>query len=91
MWAGWLGPTSGRALKVFRQALDASDRVYCFRSGSVRSHEMVADFSDKKSVCVPLKVGAYTAAALLQAGAICPNVLLKVRELEIKIAGFHKT
>jgi len=48
--------------------------------------EMVADFSDKEIIInnVPLVEGAYTAAALLQAGADLPNVLLQVRELEIK-------
>ena len=58
-----------------------------FDLGSARMNlEMVADFSDKEIIInnVPLVEGAYTAAALLQAGADLPNVLLQVRELEIK-------
>ena len=71
-------------------ALDANDKdtiLAFFDLGAARMNlEMVADFSDKEIIInnVPLVEGAYTAAALLQAGADLPNVLLQVRELEIK-------
>ena len=47
--------------------------------------EMVADFSDKSIVInrVPIVEGAYTAAALLQAGAELSVIQTQLAELEI--------
>ena len=80
----------GTSFEGIQAALDANDKdtvLAFFDLGSARMNlEMVADFSDKEIIInnVPLVEGAYTAAALLQAGADLPNVLLQVRELEIK-------
>ena len=47
--------------------------------------EMVADFSDKSIIInsVPIVEGAYTVAALLQAGAELPVIQIQLAELEI--------
>ena len=47
--------------------------------------EMVADFSDKSIIInsVPIIEGAYTAAALLQAGAELSVIQTQLAELEI--------
>ena len=80
----------GTSFEGIQAALDANDKdtiLAFFDLGSARMNlEMVADFSDKEIIInnVPLVEGAYTAAALLQAGADLPNVLLQVRELEIR-------
>lgn len=58
-----------------------------FDLGSARMNmEMVADFSDKEILIqtVPVVEGAYTAAALLQAGAGLEVILEQLKELEIK-------
>ena len=76
----------GTSFEGIQAALDANDKdtiLAFFDLGSARMNlEMVADFSDKEIIInnVPLVEGAYTAAALLQAGADLPNVLLQVRE-----------
>lgn len=57
-----------------------------FDLGSARMNmEMVADFSDKKILIqtVPIVEGAYTAAALLQAGADLDTILDQLQELKI--------
>lgn len=57
-----------------------------FDLGSARMNmEMVADFSEKELLIqnVPVVEGAYTAAALLQAGADLDSVLAQLSELEI--------
>ena len=48
--------------------------------------ELVADFSDKDIIInnVPIVEGAYTAAALLQAGADLATIQEQLKELEIK-------
>ncbi|KXT77512.1 Phosphoenolpyruvate-dihydroxyacetone phosphotransferase, subunit DhaM / DHA-specific IIA component [Streptococcus sp. DD11] len=80
----------GTSFDGITAALAANDkeRILAFYDlGSARMNlEMAADFSDKEILIqtVPLVEGAYTAAALLQAGADLPAVLLQVRELEIK-------
>ncbi|MBP2620980.1 dihydroxyacetone kinase phosphoryl donor subunit DhaM [Streptococcus panodentis] len=80
----------GTSFDRITAALAANDkeRILAFYDlGSARMNlEMAADFSDKEILIqtVPLVEGAYTAAALLQAGADLPAVLLQVRELEIK-------
>ena len=58
-----------------------------FDLGSAKMNlEMVADFTEKdiQIQSVPLIEGAYTAAALLQAGAEVEEVLVQLQELEIK-------
>ncbi|MFC3927430.1 dihydroxyacetone kinase phosphoryl donor subunit DhaM [Streptococcus caprae] len=58
-----------------------------FDLGSARMNmEMVADFSDKTILIqqVPIVEGAYTAAALLQAGADLDAVLAQLDELTIQ-------
>lgn len=57
-----------------------------FDLGSARMNmEMVADFSDKdiRIQQVPIVEGAYTAAALLQAGADLDTILAQLSELTI--------
>lgn len=57
-----------------------------FDLGSARMNmEMVADFSDKEILIqtVPIVEGAYTAAALLQAGADLDTILEQLAELAI--------
>ena len=71
----------GTSFEGIQAALDANDKdtiLAFFDLGSARMNlEIIINN-------VPLVEGAYTAAALLQAGADLPNVLLQVRELEIK-------
>lgn len=58
-----------------------------FDLGSARMNlEMVADFSDKEIHIqqVPIVEGAYTAAALLQAGADKETILQQLSELHIR-------
>lgn len=64
----------------------AEDLLAFFDLGSARMNlEMVADFSEKNVAIqnVPILEGAYTAAALLQAGASKEVILSQIAELEI--------
>lgn len=69
-------------------AANPADRLLAFYDlGSARMNiELVADFSDKAILIqnVPVVEGAYTAAALLQAGADEAAVLAQLAELEIQ-------
>ncbi|MGT2958734.1 PTS-dependent dihydroxyacetone kinase phosphotransferase subunit DhaM [Streptococcus bovimastitidis] len=63
------------------------DLLAFFDLGSARMNlEMVADFTDKGITImqVPIVEGAYTAAALLQAGVNKEAILQQLSELEIK-------
>ena len=65
----------------------AKDVVLTYVGGSARMNlELVADFSDKDIIInnVPIVEGAYTAAALLQAGADLATIQEQLKELEIK-------
>lgn len=64
-----------------------NDLLAFFDLGSARMNlEMVADFTDKEITImqVPIVEGAYTAAALLQAGVDKKAILQQLSELEIK-------
>lgn len=64
-----------------------NDLLAFFDLGSARMNlEMVADFTDKEITImqVPIVEGAYTAAALLQAGVDKEAILQQLLELEIK-------
>ena len=59
-----------------------------FDLGSARMNiEMVTDFSDKEIILnvVPIVEGAYTAAALIQAGADKEAILAQLEELHIQL------
>lgn len=79
--------TSFEGIQAALEANPASTILAFFDLGSARMNlELAADFSDKEVLIhnVPLVEGAYTAAALLQAGANLEAVLDQVRELEIQ-------
>lgn len=62
------------------------DLLAFFDLGSARMNlEMVADFSEKQLLVnvVPIVEGAYTAAALIQAGATKETILNQLQELTI--------
>lgn len=65
-----------------------ADQILAFFDlGSARMNiEMVADFSDKEILIqqVPVVEGAYTAAALLQAGADLETILSQLDQLRIQ-------
>ena len=69
-------------------AANPAQQIFAFFDlGSAKMNlEMVADFTEKdiQIQSVPLIEGAYTAAALLQAGAEVEEVLVQLQELEIK-------
>lgn len=78
--------TSFEGIQAALEANPQSSILAFFDLGSARMNlEMAADFSDKDIIIknVPLVEGAYTAAALLQAGADLAAVLEQVDELEI--------
>lgn len=63
-----------------------SELLAFYDLGSARMNlDMVADFSDKTMAIqhVPIVEGAYTAAALIQAGADKDSILKQLAELEI--------
>lgn len=69
-------------------AANPAQQIFAFFDlGSAKMNlEMVADFTEKdiQIQSVPLIEGAYTAAALLQAGAEVEEILVQLQELEIK-------
>ena len=68
-------------------ANEAEKILAFFDLGSARMNlELVADFSDKDIIInnVPIVEGAYTTAALLQAGADLATIQEQLKELEIK-------
>ncbi|CGE79705.1 phosphotransferase mannnose-specific family component IIA [Streptococcus pneumoniae] len=89
----YVGGTEGRGIGT---SFDQVDRVVSknpadtllafFDLGSAKMNlKMVADFSDKSIIInrVPIVEGAYTAAALLQAGAELSVIPTQLEELEI--------
>lgn len=82
---GGIGTSFDRTQKVIEET--CHNRVLAFYDlGSAKMNlEMVADFSDKEiQICdVAFVEGAYTAAALLQAGASLESVMAQVEALTI--------
>lgn len=80
----------GTSFEQVQEIIDdnsANDLLAFFDLGSARMNlEMAIDFSDKKIqiMSVPVVEGAYTAAALIQAGVDKAGVLEQLCELEIK-------
>lgn len=80
----------GTSFEQVQEIIDdnsANDLLAFFDLGSARMNlEMAIDFSDKKIqiMSVPVVEGAYTAAALIQAGVDKACVLEQLCELEIK-------
>ncbi|HEL0613515.1 TPA: PTS-dependent dihydroxyacetone kinase phosphotransferase subunit DhaM [Streptococcus equi subsp. zooepidemicus] len=78
--------TSFDQVQAIVEANPKDDLLAFFDLGSARMNlEMVADFSDKTITInvVPIVEGAYTAAALIQAGADKAAILSQLQELAI--------
>lgn len=79
----------GTSFDQVRAVVDQNDKdtlLAFFDLGSAKMNlEMVADFSDKEIIInsVPIVEGAYTAAALLQAGANLDSIETQLEELKI--------
>ena len=81
---GGIGTSFDQVDRLFRNPADTL--LAFFDLGSAKMNlEMVADFSDKSIMInrVPIVEGAYTAAALLQAGAELSVIQTQLSELEI--------
>lgn len=87
------GTSEGEIGTSFEQVQEVVENNPCqtllafFDLGSARMNiDLVADFSDKTILIqqVPFVEGAYTAAALLQAGADLDTILEQLNELHIK-------
>ena len=77
--------TSFEQVQTIVEANEAEKILAFFDLGSARMNlELVADFSDIIINNVPIVEGAYTAAALLQAGADLATIQEQLKELEIK-------
>lgn len=83
---GGIGTSFDQVLAIVEA--NTADRLLAFYDlGSARMNmELVADFSDKEILIqnVPVVEGAYTAAALLQAGADEAAILAQLAALEIE-------
>lgn len=79
----------GTSFDQVQAVVDQNDKdtlLAFFDLGSAKMNlEMVADFSDKEIIInsVPIVEGAYTAAALLQAGANLDSIETQLEELKI--------
>ncbi|MBF7094370.1 PTS-dependent dihydroxyacetone kinase phosphotransferase subunit DhaM [Streptococcus sp. HF-1907] len=79
----------GTSFDQVQAVIDQNDKdtlLAFFDLGSAKMNlEMVADFSDKEIIInsVPIVEGAYTAAALLQAGADLDSIETQLEELKI--------
>lgn len=79
----------GTSFDQVQAVVDQNDKdtlLAFFDLGSAKMNlEMVADFSDKEIIInsVPIVEGAYTAAALLQAGADLDSIETQLEELKI--------
>lgn len=80
----------GTSFEQVQTVIEQNDKdilLAFFDLGSAKMNlEMVADFTDKKVIIntVPIVEGAYTAAALLQAGTDLNTIRTQLAELEIK-------